>query len=161
LATDSTRKRAIAGLVSVLAAVTAGSDYFYTLSGDQQVTATIDTDARRLEVPAAVTLRIRDGQENHVRDYVGRNDGSTVELLLMVDVLLKHTAGDAGNLVNELQDAIHDVVHAVAKNPTFTNVVNDAFVEQIDETFYDVDTSVAAATIRVRCTYDYQPGVTT
>lgn len=161
MAADSTRKRAIAGLVSVLAAVTAGSDYFYTLSGDQQVAATIDLDAKRLEVPAAVTIRVRDGQEQHKRDFAQRNDGSTADLLLLVDVLLKHTTGDPGNLINELQDAIHDVMHAVAKNPTFTNVVNDAFVEQVDETFYDVDMCVAAATIRVRCTYDYLPGVTT
>ena len=161
MATDSTRKKAIAGLVTVLAAVTAGSDYFYTLSGDLTVSSTFELDSVRIENPSPVTLRVRDGVERHKRDFQDTTAGSTAELQLVIDVLVKHRSGDGPNLVNEMQNVIHDVLLAVGKDRSLSASVNDAFVSEVEEPIYDMDQNLAAVTIRVACEYDYLSGATT
>lgn len=161
--TSSKRKNAIAQLVTVLAAVTSGADYFNTFSGDQQVAATFDGDDARMAVPHNPTLRIRDAQEVFQRNYANRGAGTddTATLHLMVDVLMRHQTGDGANIVNELQDIFHDIRLAIDKNPTLNNAVNDAMVDQITPPIYDTVQNLAAAEVRVRVTYDYEPSVTT
>lgn len=164
MATSSKRRNAIAQLVAVLAAVTAGADYFYTLSGDQQVAATFESDDVRLGNPAGITLRIRDGQETHERRFAnpgGAGGENTAILHLMIDVLLRHQSGDGPNMIVEMQNVIHDVMLAIAKNSTLNNSVNDAMVDLVEPPIYDTIQNLAAVMIRVRVEYDYEPSVTT
>jgi len=159
MATASSRKNIIAQLVAVLAAVTAGSTYFYTYTATNQVASTFDSDDARLQI-AGLTLRVSDAQETHERRFADRDEMTTATLQLYVDVLLRHASGAGANLVNELQDVLHDLVLAVGANPTLNGSANDAFVDMIDVPGYSPEQNLAAVTVRVRVEYDYQPGVT-
>ena len=158
---DSKRKQAIAALVSTLAAITSGSTYFNTLTGTRVVAATMDTDENRLAVPHHITIRVSDGEEDLELPMTSPREAyGTAVFRMMIDVLYRHKTGDSNNMVNEMQDVIRDIVHAVHLNPTLSGTVSEARVDRVEPTGYDTEDNLAVSTLRVRAIYDYEPGVT-
>jgi len=158
VATPSIRRNALTQLVAVLAAVTAGATYYNTLTGTGQVALASDSDDARL-AKFALTMRVTDGVERHVRSFASPRDGNTETTLeLVVDVLLRRTA--TGSIVNQMADAIHDISLALGLNPTLNGAVNDARIREVDGPIYDTENNLAAALVRLEVIYDYQPGVT-
>lgn len=159
MAVNSTRKNALTQLVAILGAVTSGATYFYSLNGTGQVALATEPDDARLS-KFALTVRVMDGLESHVRDFTSPRDAeATAKLELIVDILLRRTA--SGSIVNQIADALHDVTLAVALNPTLNGTVNDTRVREIDGPIYDTENNLGAAIVRLEVIYDYLPGVTT
>ncbi len=155
--TDSFRKKAVAGIVTALATIAGGSTYVYTLTGTDAVSSAVDSDDARLSLPGDLSARVQDLEEQHARWFENSNETSAT-LRIGIDLLLR--SRQLTTLVQQLNDAIHDVHLCIGVNNTLGGTVTDAFISNIDAPIYDHERNLASVMLYVTVIYDYTPGST-
>jgi hypothetical protein len=157
VATDSIRKKAVAGTVAALATIAAGSTYFYTLTGVDAVSSAMDADDARLSLPGDLSVRVQSYDEDIKRWFENSlESGSTFRLVM--DLLLR--SKQLKTLDEQLNDAIHDVQLCIGANRLLGNSVTDAFISRIDPPIYDHERNLASVIMYITAIYDYTPGST-
>lgn len=154
---DSLRKDAIQGMVTTLAALTVALGYHYDYNGQGQVSKLMDTvDARRAG-GQRLTVRVADGAETFVHRTLGTQRLITAQLEILIHAML--VVQTPSDIVDKLNDVVHDIHLAIDKTPRLGVSIVDAVVVEIDAPDYDIENSTAGVLIHVRADYDYQSGV--
>lgn len=159
MATESIRKRAVAALVTQIAAVNGPTaTYFKNLTGTDQVSSLLMTKDQRSKRSYDNWVYVYDGAEAiEAGEAIGQLLESELEFLIVC--LVRSESSDTP-MLEELNDLIHDVMLAVGTDTSLGGLVSGLRVSSIETPVYNTMDSEGLAVIHALAVYDFTTGST-